>query len=154
MLAGFGDGVPAVFAGGVAPTACSAATAAGNGAVVELMTATFLPASEVGSEYDAPVSAPSTVAASATVRVIGPAASCALATPSTPSVETRPTVGLSATTPAAPAGAMICAVSGEVSSPKVSAARPSAVDAALPAAEPAGVLSVSDGSSTCPPSEE
>ena len=50
-----------------------------------------------------PVSALSAVAASATVRVIGPAASWDLATPSTPAVETRPTLGFSATTPATPA---------------------------------------------------
>ena len=64
-----------------------------------------------------------------------------------------PTVGLRPTTPATPAGAISCAVSVEVSVPIVSAARPAAVAAARPADEPAGVLSVSDGSSTWPPSE-
>ena len=101
-----------------------------------------------------PDSADSAAAASATVRVIGPGASWALATGRTPSVDTAPTLGFSATTPATPAGAMICAVSVEVSSPTVSAARPAAVAAAEPADEPAGVLSVSDGSSTWPPSDE
>ena len=42
-------------------------------------------------------------------------------------------VGLSATTPATPAGAMICAESVDASGPTVSAARPAAVDAAAPA---------------------
>ena len=100
------------------------------------------------------MSTPSVAAASATVRVIGPTASCELATGSTPAVDTAPTLGLSATTPATPAGAISCAVSGEVSSPIVSAARPAAVAAALPADDPASVLSVSDGSSTWPPSDE
>ena len=101
-----------------------------------------------------PVSTSRALAASATVLAIGPGASCDFATGSTPALETAPTVGLIATTPATPAGAMICAVSVEVSRPTVSAARPAAVAAALPADEPAGVLSVSDGSSTCPPSDE
>src|SRR4051812_47666741 len=104
MLGGFGAGVAAVLTVVLAPTPWSAVTAAGNGAKVELMTAIFLPASDVGSAYVLPASAPSAVAASATVRVSGPTESCALATPSTPSVEIVPTVGLSATTPATPAG--------------------------------------------------
>src|SRR6476469_9718962 len=88
------------------------------------------------------------------MRVIGPIASWDLATPSTPEVGTRPTLGFNATTPAVPAGTMICAVSGEVSRPNVSAARPSAVEAVDPAEEPPGELSVSDAISTWPPSDD
>ena len=72
----------------------------------------------------------------------------------TPVRLTRPTVGLIATTPATPAGAIICAVSVDVSLPIVIAASPAAVAAAEPADEPAVVLSVSDGSMTWPPSDE
>jgi hypothetical protein len=72
----------------------------------------------------------------------------------TPVRLTRSTGGVSATTPATPAGAIICAVSVDVSSPTVIAARPAAVAAAGPADEPAGVFSVSDSSSTWPPSDE
>ncbi len=86
--------------------------------------------------------------------MIGPGESCDLAAGSTPVRLTRPTVGLRPTTPATPAGAMICAASVAVSRPIVSAARPDAVAAAEPADEPAGVLSVSDGRSTWPPSDE
>ena len=100
------------------------------------------------------MSTPSAVAASVTVRVIGPGASWDLAIGSTPSLDTAPTVGFRPTTPATPAGAISCAVSVEVSRPIASAARPAAVEAAEPADEPATVLSVSDGSSTWPPSDE
>src|SRR4051794_36447419 len=105
MLAGFGLGVPTVSTAVVAPVPWIAVTAARYGAAVLLMTATFLPASDGDrpDAYDLPVSASSAVAASATVRVSGPGASWALATGSTPSLETSPTVGLRPTTPATPA---------------------------------------------------
>jgi len=80
--------------------------------------------------------------------VIGPGESCVFATGMTPVRLTRPTVGFRPTTPAMPAGAMSCAESVDVSRPIVKAAIPDAVAAAAPADEPAGVLSVSDGSRT------
>ena len=115
------------------------------------MTATRLPVSAPAVRPEArlvPASASYASAASCTVRVIGPTASWDFATGSTPAVLTLPTDGLKPTTPATPAGAISCAVSVEVSIPTVSAARPAAVAAAEPADEPAGVLSVSEGSST------
>ena len=129
MLATFA-GVAIVLTAVVAPTPCSAVIAVGYGAVVELMTATRVPVAEAESETVLPDSTSNALAASATVRVIGPAASCDLATGSTPSVETAPTVGFRPTTPATPAGPISCAVSVEVSVPIVSAARPAAVAAA------------------------
>ncbi len=47
MLAVFGEGVPTVLVTVVAPRPVTAVTAAGYGAVVGLITATFLPASAV-----------------------------------------------------------------------------------------------------------
>src|SRR4051794_596980 len=84
----------------VAPAPVSAVTTAGSGAVVEEVTPPFLPASDLASGYADPVNALSAVAASLTVRVIGPTESCDFATPSTPSVGTFPPVGFRATTPA------------------------------------------------------
>ena len=86
--------------------------------------------------------------------MIGPWESWDFATGIVPARLTRPTVGLSATTPARPDGAIICAVSVDVSLPTVIAASPVVVAAAAPAEEPATLLSVSTGSSTWPPSDE
>ncbi|CAB4962512.1 unannotated protein [freshwater metagenome] len=86
--------------------------------------------------------------------MIGPGESCDFAVGRMPVRLTRPTVGLSATTPALPAGAIICAVSVDVSVPTVIAARPVEVAAAAPADEPGHGFHVSIGRSTWPPSDE
>src|SRR5688572_16989548 len=104
--------LPIVLVTVVAPSPVTAVTAVGYGAAVLEVIATLLSASAPGERsYGLPVRALSAVAASATVRVIGPTASCELATGITPAPLTAPTLGLSATTPATPAGAMIWAVS-------------------------------------------
>ena len=70
---------------------------------------------------------------------------------------TRPTVGFRPTTPFACDGATIDRsefATEDPPVPNVSAASPAAVAAAAPEEEPLGERSASDGSSTCPPSDE
>src|ERR1019366_1087474 len=107
-----------------------------------------------GSLGSGPASTLSPVATSLTVWPIGPGESCDLATGITPVRLTNPTVGFSATTPALPAGRIICPPSVEVSVTIASGERPADTATADPAEDPPGVLLVSDGSSTWPPSEE
>src|SRR3954452_138628 len=141
----------------VAPEVASCATAVGYGAVVFAITAIFLPKSADADSPDTrsfPVIAESSAAASATVWPMAPIESCEVATGSTPSWLTVPTVGLIATTPALPAGAISCAVWFEVSRPPESGARPAETAAEEPAEEPPRLLLVSDGSSAWPPRDE
>ena len=137
MLGGFGDGVPAVL---VDRRRAEARERGDRGRVrrrgaVDHGDASCRPARSASAGYVACRRAPRAPrAASATVRGdragrvlrLGDAAARRRSRPA-------PTVGFSATTPATPAGAMICAVSVEVSRPTVSAARPAAVAAAEPA---------------------
>jgi hypothetical protein len=93
----------------------------------------------------------SSAAASATVRVIGPGVSWLSAIGSTPVRLTRPSVGFSPT--------RLCDWDGlviepSVSVPTVSGARPSAAAVPEPLLDPLGVIDVSYGLSTCPPSDE
>jgi hypothetical protein len=97
-----------------------------------------------------PAIAPSSAAASATVRVIGPAVSCVAEIGTMPVRLTRPIVGRSPTIPCAAAGETI---EPDVSVPIVIAARPAAAIAPLPEDEPLGVMSALYGFRTCPPSE-
>src|SRR4051794_2227862 len=141
----------------VAPEVASCATAVGYGAVVFAMTAIFLPDSADADRPDTrslPVIADSSAAASATVWPMAPIESCELATARTPSWLTVPTVGLIATTPALPAGAISCAASVEGSMPTGSRGKPAETAAEEPADEPPMLLLVSEGSSTWPPRDE
>ena len=88
--------------------------------------------SVAGSSGSLPAIAPSSAAASATVRVIGPAVSCVAEIGRMPVRLTRPTVGRSPTS--------LCAAAGEVIEPLVSvpivtAARPDAAAAPEPELE-------------------
>ena len=85
-----------------------------------------------------PAIAASSAAASATVRVIGPAVSWVELIGRMPVRLTRPTVGRRPTTPWSLAGLVIEPL---VSLPIVMAARPAAAIAPLPLEEPLGVMS-------------
>src|SRR5690348_5663597 len=87
------------------------------------------------SRGSAPVSAPSTVAASATVRQIGPIVSWVWEMGTTPARLVRPTVGLIPTTPLTDDGHTIDPL---VSVPRVAVARLAAAAAAEPELEPHG----------------
>src|SRR5215831_12608417 len=87
------------------------------------------------SRRSAPVSAPSTVAASATVRQIGPTVSWVWEIGTTPARLVRPTVGLMPTTPLTDDGQTIDPL---VSVPSVAVARLAAAAAAEPELEPQG----------------
>ena len=91
-----------------------------------------------GSSGSLPAIAPSSAAASATVRVIGPAVSCVALIGMMPVRDTRPIVGRSPTIPCAADGLTI---EPEVSVPIVIAARPAAAAAPEPELEPDGVMS-------------
>src|SRR6201999_2572908 len=97
-----------------------------------------------------PAIAGSSAAASATVRVIGPAVSCEAEIGRMPVRLTRPTVGRRPTSPWAADGLTI---EPEVSVPIVTAARPAAAAGPGALAEPLGLASMSYGLSTWPPSE-
>ena len=92
----------------------------------------------------------SSAAASATVRVIGPAVSCVAEIGRMPARETRPIVGRRPTMPCAADGLTIEPL---VSVPIVIAASPAAAAEPEPELEPLGFWSMSYGLSTWPPSE-
>ena len=94
------------------------------------------------SSASGPAIAFSSSAASSTVRAIGPTVSNDHASGVTPRRLTRPSVGLSPTTPQAPAGMRI---EPPVSVPSETAHRPAASAAPLPPLEPPGLRSRSQG---------
>jgi hypothetical protein len=91
-----------------------------------------------GSRGSTPVMAPSTVAASATVRQMGPVTSWLWAMGTTPDRVVRPSVGLMPTTPFVEDGQTI---DPSVSVPRVAAARLAATAAPEPELEPHGLWS-------------
>src|SRR5205085_9106652 len=92
--------------------------------------------------------APSSAAASATVRAIGPAVSCVCEMGITPLRLINPTVGLRPTRPLAPEGHTI---EPSVSVPTPIAARLAAIAAPVPELDPHGLRSSAYGFLTCPP---
>ena len=107
------------------------------------------PAAVAGSAGSGPASAASRAAASATVRAIGPAVSCAAEMGTMPVRLTRPTVGLMPTTPQAAAGETI---EPSVSVPTASGASPAATAAADPELDPDGLRPAPCGLTAWPPS--
>ena len=85
-----------------------------------------------------PVIAPSTTAASVTLRVIGPAVSCSAEIGTMPDRLARPSVGLIPTSPFWPEGHTI---EPSVSVPMATVARSAAAATALPELEPHGLRS-------------
>jgi hypothetical protein len=90
-------------------------------------------------------------AASATVRVMGPAVSWLAAMGTMPSMLNRPWVGFSPTMPFTWAGQMIDPL---VSVPRARGASPAATAAPEPELEPQGERSSTWGLRTCPPTED
>ena len=101
-----------------------------------------------GSVGSVPAMALSKAAASATVRVMGPAVSCSGEIGTMPVRETRPTVGFRPTIPVIAAGQVI---EPSVSVPMARAASPAAIAAPDPADEPQAVRSKEWGLRTKPP---
>jgi hypothetical protein len=91
-----------------------------------------------GSPGSAPAIAESRIAASATLRAMGPAVSCEAATGMMPARLTRPRVGLTPTTPLTDAGQTI---EPSVSVPTAPAARSAATATPEPELEPQGLRS-------------
>src|SRR6266550_487780 len=96
----------------------------------------------------APASAPSRIAASVTVRHIGPAVSWLCAIGMTPERLTRPTVGFSPTSELAPDGQTM---EPSVSVPTPTAAKLAAIAAPVPELEPQGLRSNAYGFRHWPP---
>src|SRR5450759_4856533 len=94
-----------------------------------------------------PVSAPSSAAASATVRAIGPAVSCDAEIGMIPDLLHRPTVGFTPTRPHRAAGEMM---DPSVSVPMPTVAKSAAMAAAVPELEPLGLRSSMYGFSVRP----
>ena len=105
-------------------------------------------AAVTGSSRSVPVIAESRIAASATVRHIGPAVSWVDEIGMMPRRETRPTVGLIPTRPHIEAGQRI---EPSVSVPMPAAARLPEMPAPVPLDEPHGLRSRAYGFLTCPP---
>src|SRR5205814_475058 len=95
-----------------------------------------------------PAIAPSTIAASITVRAIGPPVSCVCEIGMMPAVGRSPTVGLMPTMPLIDAGLTI---DPSVSVPSAAAQRFAATPAAEPELEPLGLRSSAYGFFVCPP---
>src|SRR3954462_9964360 len=95
-----------------------------------------------------PASAPSRIAASVTVRHIGPAVSCVCAIGMIPERLTSPIVGLRPTSEFAPDGHTM---EPSVSVPTPTAARLAAIAAPVPELEPHGLRSTAYGLRHCPP---
>src|SRR5690349_14836801 len=101
-----------------------------------------------GSRGSSPASAPSRIAASATVRPKGPTVSWLCEMGMTPARLVSPTAGLMPTTPLIEAGQRI---EPSVSVPTEEAQRLAATAVAEPELEPQGVRSSAYGLSACPP---
>src|SRR5258708_2861219 len=106
------------------------------------------PAAVAGARGSAPTSAPSTAAASATVRPCGPTVSWLCETGTTPARLVRPTVGLMPTTPFALEGQTI---EPSVSVPSATAHRLAETATAEPELEPHGLRSSTYGFRHWPP---
>src|SRR5207245_8918865 len=100
-----------------------------------------------GSRASTPTSAPSTAAASATVRPNGPTVSCVTEIGITPARLVSPTVGLIPNTPLTPAGQMI---DPSVSVPIDTVTRFAATAIAEPELDPHGVRLSAQGFRACP----
>src|SRR5947208_9326309 len=101
-----------------------------------------------GSRRSTPWITESTAAASVTLRVIGPAVSCAAEIGTTPDRLTRPSVGLMPTALLAPAGQTM---EPSVSVPMVTLARFAAAPTPEPLLDPHGLRSSTYGLLVCPP---
>src|SRR2546425_11826197 len=105
-------------------------------------------AAVAASLASAPASAPSRLAASETVRAIGPAVSWLWAMGTMPLRDTRPSVGLIPTSEQAADGQTI---EPSVSVPTPTAAKFAAMPAAVPEPEPQGLRSSAEGVLHWPP---
>src|SRR5206468_8714624 len=121
----------------------------GSSACVESGGGTLAGAAAVAeSAGSAPASAPSKIAASVTVRHIGPAVSWLCAMGMTPERLTSPSVGFRPTSEFAPDGQTM---EPSVSVPTPTAAKFAAIAAPVPELEPQGLRSSAYGLRHCPP---
>src|SRR5215831_9230231 len=100
------------------------------------------------SRWSTPASGPSNIAASATVRAMGPGVSCDAEIGTIPDRLHSPTVGLMPTTPQTAAGEMI---DPSVSVPIPAVAKPAATAAAVPELDPEALRSRTCGFRVSPP---